>query len=355
LTTILPGRLLAILALCTSYPAVAAIFCVDNAADLASALQAVDSNGEDNEVYLKVGTYIASIHDGFFAFPGAGHSLTVEGGYSAFGFTAGQCVAQTRGTRDPLRTIIDGAGTNVVVMFTPLSNGNGDISVRSLTLQNGVPLESYSPVFLGSSDNGWAGTLTVEDVIIRGNQNATYDVISMRSDLGKVVVRNVVVSDNSTDGPDVLFLKSNYTGSGAGIVFNNNTVVRNRASRTDVDGGAYIFGSADADIGNNIFWNNDRAGLILDGTGQYALTHNDIGTLIGTPASNTNPFDVAPGFVGTGDYRLDAQSPLINVGNNSVSGGHGSYDAQGLARVVGGTVDVGANEWRDVIFADGFD
>jgi hypothetical protein len=342
------------LALCACNPTTAAVFCVDNATDLAAALQTVNSNGEDNSVYLKVGTYTSSILDGFFAFPDAGYSLTVEGGFSAFGFSAGQCISQTRGTRDPLRTVIDGVGTNAVIMLVPF-NGNGDISVRYLTLQNGVPLEGTSPVFLGSSDNGWAGTLTVEDVIIRGNQNATYDVISLRSDLGKVVVRNVVVSDNGTDGPDVLFLKSNYAGAGAGIVFNNNTVVRNHASRTDVDGGAYIFGSADADIGNNVFWNNDRAGLILAGTGQYALTNNDVGTLVGTPASNTNPFDVAPSFVGAGDYRLSANSPLIDAGANNLPGGHGSYDAQGLARVVGGTVDVGANEWRDEIFADGFD
>ena len=61
------------------------------------------------------------------------------------------------------------------------SSGAGAVSVRYLTLQNGVPLENYSPVFLGSSDNGWAGTLTVESVIVRNNNNAFYQPVQMRS------------------------------------------------------------------------------------------------------------------------------------------------------------------------------
>lgn len=335
----------------------AAIYCVQNTAELESAFTAVNSSNEDVSVYLKVGTYTASIADGFFAFTKPGVSLTVEGGYTAFGFSGANCVTQTHGTLDPQRTILDGVGTKMVLGLTPFSDGTGNISVRYLTLQNGVPLEGYSPVDLGSRDNGWAGTLTVENVIVRNNNNAFYEPVQMVSDVGKVIVRNSVIVDNSNNGPGVFLILTDYAGGGAGIVFNNNTVVNNNDSRANTSGGLFIGGSADAQIGNSIFWSNTIAGLTLGGTGQYALTHNDIGNLSGTPASNVAPFNVAPDFVNSsdGDYRLRHASPLIDVGANAVPGGHGNYDAQGLARVVGGTVDLGALEWRDKIFADGFD
>ena len=335
----------------------AAIYCVQSSAELESAFTAVNNSNEDVSVYLKVGTYTASISDGFFAFTKPGVSLTVEGGYTAFGFSGANCITQTHGTLDPQRTILDGGGTKMVLGLSPFSDGSGAISVRYLTLQNGVPLEDYSPVALGSRDNGWAGTLTVENVIVRNNNNAFYQPVQMLSDVGRVIVRNSAIVDNSNNGPGVFLILTDYAGSGPGIVFNNNTVVNDHDSRANTSGGLYMGGSADAQIGNNIFWSNTIAGLTLGGSGQYALTHNDIGTLSGHAASNVAPFDVAPDFVSIsgGDYRLRHASPLIDAGDNSVPGGHGSFDAQGIVRIVSGTVDIGAMEWRDEIFADGFD
>jgi len=356
MSRLLLRRLFVAAALCVCPFANAAIYCVQNSAELESAFTAVNSSTEDVSVYLKVGTYTASISDGFFAFTKPGISLTVQGGFTAFGFNGAECTSGTQGTVDPQRTILDGVGTKMVLSLTPFSDGTGSISVRYLTLQNGVPLEDYSPVELGGRDNGWAGTLTVENVIVRNINNGFYGSVQMLSDVGKVIVRNSMIVDNSNNEVGVFLIQTDYAGSGAGIVFNNNTVANNHESRVNTNGGLYVCGSADAQIGNNIFWNNTHAGLSLCGSGQYALTHNDIGTLSGTPASNVAPFDVSPNFVSSsaGDYRLKHASPLIDVGDNSVPGGHGSYDAEGLVRVVG-TVDLGAMEWRDGIFADGFD
>jgi len=349
--------LFAVAVICASPFVHAAVFCVQNSAELESAFKAVIDSTEDVSVFLKVGTYTASIPDGFYAFTRVGVSLTVEGGFTEFGFSGQDCVSQVRGTFDPQRTILDGLGTKMVLALNPLFDGIGNISVRYLTLQNGVPLEDYSPVSLGSRDNGWAGTLTVENVIVRNMNNAFYEPVMMLSDVGKVIVRNSVIVDNSNDGPGVFLIQTDYAGTGPGVVFNNNTVVNNHDGRANTPGGLFLAGSADAQIGNNIFWSNTLAGLTLGGNGQYALTHNDIGTLSGTPASNVASFAVAPNFVSSseGDYRLEHASPLIDVGTNTVPGGHGSHDAQGYARVIGATVDVGAMEWRDGIFADGFD
>src|SRR5262249_15377207 len=44
------------------------------------------------------------------------------------------------------------------------------------------------------------------------------------------------------------------------------------------------------------------------------------------------------------NYRLQPDSPLINQGTNTPTGGLPSVDADNLPRIVGGTVDIGAYE-----------
>ena len=137
-------------------------------------------------------------------------------------------------------------------------------------------------------------------------------------------------------------------------------------------------------ISNNVFWNNGGTDLMTNGSGATNLANNDYGTLSGTWATDSNALHVDPGFLALGDFRLRADSPLRDAGdndavggigswdaagamrlavnsplrdggNNSPIGGTGSFDADGNPRVVFGTVDLGAYEIQDVIFKDGFD
>ncbi|GAB4200874.1 MAG: hypothetical protein Tsb002_37240 [Wenzhouxiangellaceae bacterium] len=56
-----------------------------------------------------------------------------------------------------------------------------------------------------------------------------------------------------------------------------------------------------------------------------------------------------------GDYQLAELSPAIDIGDATPPGGLGSTDLAGGPRVQGAGVDIGAFEFTDVLFADGFE
>lgn len=68
-----------------------------------------------------------------------------------------------------------------------------------------------------------------------------------------------------------------------------------------------------------------------------------------------------PRRAATGNPRLRPDSPLVDIGIDAPDGGMGTFDADGLARVRGVAVEVGAFEREpdaseyDLLFADGFE
>ncbi|MEO8488100.1 MAG: choice-of-anchor Q domain-containing protein, partial [Betaproteobacteria bacterium] len=98
----------------------------------------------------------------------------------------------------------------------------------------------------------------------------------------------------------------------------------------------------------------DRAGFVFDDSGVATITlvagRNDsfgnaeADNFDGLPSGtvlNTNPqfLDAA-----AGNLRLQPSSQLVNAGVNAPAGGNSALDADGLARIQGGTIDVGAYE-----------
>ena len=78
---------------------------------------------------------------------------------------------------------------------------------------------------------------------------------------------------------------------------------------------------------------------------------------LGGAQAGNNLIDVDPMFVNsTGrDYRLRAKSPAVDAGSNDPPGALGPRDLDGLQRIAGGTVDIGACELGEPDFALGFD
>jgi len=112
-------------------------------------------------------------------------------------------------------------------------------------------------------------------------------------------------------------------------------------------------------LSNSVVWGNatdfDTKDISLSGSGIY-LDHVHYGGITGSaPASNTNPGSGDPGFVAPGDPHLGNGSVLIDTGNPNPNGNISSWDVEGRTRVEGVAVDVGAYEWHDRVFADGFD
>lgn len=175
---------------------------------------------------------------------------------------------------------------------------------------------------------------------------------------GELVVRNVVVDTGEADFNGGL---SVYTRNGGITRIAQLSVTGTHST----DPGATVSGlllntiqNGRADLGNSVLWGNDanRPDVLLSGTSNY-LTRVHRGNLDGIPTLDNTPGGGDPGFVSAGNPRLRADSILVDTGISNPSGGSGSFDADGHARVAGAAVDVGAFEWiaSDVIFADGLD
>lgn len=138
-----------------------------------------------------------------------------------------------------------------------------------------------------------------------------------------------------------------YNESSSSII-TNCTIAGNKSEI--YSGGGIYNGSSSPVITNCIIWGNTNYNIYS--YGNSITINNSIVTGIaggnsGTGNSSANPqlvnapsYTTAP-FTG-GDYRLQAISPAINMGNNSVVSV--PVDLDGNSRIAGGTVDAGAYE-----------
>jgi PKD repeat protein len=133
-----------------------------------------------------------------------------------------------------------------------------------------------------------------------------------------IIVNNCLIVDNST------------ADEGGGVrksVLNNCTIVGNNASEGS--------GASRCTVNNSILWNNPGSGgNWLDSTLSSSCTTP-------LPPGSGNIAD-DPQFVADGDFHLMASSPCIGAGSNALASG--STDLDGLPRIIGGTVDMGAYE-----------
>jgi hypothetical protein len=141
---------------------------------------------------------------------------------------------------------------------------------------------------------------------------------------------------------------SNHTNGGA--MFNNHssptlsncTFTQNTAA---LGGAMYNTNSSSPKITNSIFY----ADAATSGGNEFsnhssstpAVTSSDIqGGLSGSGNINANPL-----FVGSANFQLTINSPCINAGSNQGITAGVTTDLLGNARIIGGTVDMGAYEF----------
>jgi hypothetical protein len=320
----------------------AATFCASTAGEFASAFATAAGNGEDDLIQLSTGIFVPTSAE-FFLSNTEAHSIVVEGGYD---------IGCTTIIGTPASTVLSGTGGKIPLDMSAAPPG-GDMTVRNLSVRGGLGVGSFAPFHVGGGAN-YAGNITLENLLVIGN-TSTQTVIDISSDLGQIIVRNVVLSGNTASGPfPLISIVNNFAGSGTGVVFNNNTITANHIGNAAYTGGVLVSGSGSATLGNNVLWGNDGVDLRLMGTANKALDHNDIQDLSGSPASNIAAVNVNPQAVAASDYRLIANSPLVNGGSAAVPGGIGTLDAASLPRVVS-SVDIGAFEVQEEIFAGDFE
>ena len=290
-------------------------------------------------------------------------------------------IGDTTGDR---RADITISGNNTSRIFNQTGT-NTDVSLQSLTLVNA----GTASIFGGAVRAYESGTLAISDSTISGNTSRSgsgvYAVQTTVTITNSLISNNMATSGTFTGGGiytsgDTLTLinttvdgnSANSLGGGigaAGTTVNliNSTVTNNHA---DIDGSSTTASGGMAST-NATF--NITNSVVADNTSGSAFVEHDIGSRVETAdhsvfGTSVNIFFNFASVTGIADVGLGAlalhggttatrnitspTSVLINFGTNS---GVPSTDANGNARIVGGTVDVGATEYSNVLVVTNLD
>ncbi len=363
-----------------------AVFCVSTPTELQNALDAAETNGEDDIIKVCQGTYNGSF---YFYSRDEGLGITLLGGYTSD--FADRVV-------NPSNTILDGGGSSYVL---GLNNSNGgDILIEGFTIQNGAgnyygvgvyaQSQSYiraagnvtlnnniitgniatgnyagAGVFARSgSDLEPTGNVTLTNNTITGNTTGgwaggVYACTYSESGIaGDVIITNNIITGNmayDSNGGGVDAISNSPSGTAGNIILTNNTITENTAN--SCGGGLYIYQPADRNsyVYNNIIWGNTAplGGDIYFSPSAPPITYgynNDYSDMCGVWTNSANNINEDPLFVGGGKYQLQDISPCIDAGDNYPPE-LPEFDFDGNPRIIDGDgdgiaiADMGAYEY----------
>jgi hypothetical protein len=330
-----------VLQLSVGAPVDAHLYCVDNAADLNADLFAAGSSSENNTIRVQTGTYFGQLGFGYERLTGD-FSLDLEGGWDA------GCATQTT---DASLTTLDGNDATSILNAT-IGSGTGSITIRYFNFSHGLNPALYAWTY--------DGDLHVENCRFRLNSSSgTTEAIAVATHNGTVYFLDNIVADNDAPYARSIFSfqlahPSDATGT---LNFNNNTVADNTLTPDANFGAVHVFQNSNASLANNILWGNSVDNEVyMCCTKLPLLVDNDFDVqhLSPDPASSGN-IKADPLFKGVNNHHVRDASPVINTGNNAPAGTTRTIDLDGNPRVALGTVDMGAYEVQDLIFAGSFE
>ena len=236
----------------------------------------------------------------------------------------------------------DSIEVNGFVVSDSYTDGGGSTSY------NGVSVAQNYGGGIYSKQNGLGSKLRFANLIIRNNY-ANYAAGIFNDEQSSPLVVNCQITGNAAayNGGGML----NRNGSSPQII--NCTIAGNEA-----DDGAGIFNNINASPGihNSIVYGN-RSGVSSYAGSSPTLTYSLVqGQPVGSGnlAGTLNPgfaapagYDLAP--TSQGDYRLQACSPALNKGNNSLFPAIAAHDANGDIRTAHLLVDLGAFEYQGTL------
>jgi len=269
---------------------------------------------------------------------------------------------------------VDLGGTDRIIGFT-IQNSSGDGLyggyANSCVIRNcgGTETErsSYSGLMVEQYKDcagAWSAILTdcvIENCLGGGAYSCTLDRCIVRNcrgnDWGGIrwcIAYNTLIIGNRAEVMDPADSLEGYCGGAKDSTLYNCTVVGNYAERRfgGVGGvivyndGSWTLGS-ECDVFNSIVVNNTCGNGTVSNYGQYNWGNGIAGSTFSYSCSYPKPAGTgntgtAPRFANTTTYALASGSAGINAGNNAYV--HGSYDLNGLPRIYGGRVDMGASE-----------
>ena len=355
--------ILALGLLCCPVSVFAAIFCVSTSSQLGSALASASSNGQDDVIRIRNGSYPIVNGLRFEVVVEANHSLDISGGW---GMALSPCDI-SNGIPDS--TVLDGQaipGIQTLRIRSP-EGATGTVALRNLTLTNGRGAGGNAGCLNIETGNG-ASDVVVDRVAINGclnSQTLSAGALSVtHTGSGDVIVRNSVITANfSQSGPAVELYACCDPFSI--IRFQNNTVTAN-APLGSAAFAAGVEATASAFNGAIEFYNNAIVGNGL-------ANQDDLSTLGGGVAIGENVFSKSwsgsPNVTGGNvvvsafqslfidyptDLRPTSSSALRDEGATFNLIYSGPVDYLGTPRVMGPGVDIGAFE-LETLLRDGFE
>lgn len=323
-TFVLPNLLASFFVLfALSSPVNAAVFCVDSATALHSALSTAETNRADNEIRIVQGTYVGNfVYDGPY-----GAALSIRGGYSKG--CAGRDV-------NPSNTILDGNRTGRVLIVS-----FGDESrfvVEGLTLRNG---KATSGVGGGLALEGFGRScvVTLDRNHIEQNESSSHGGGAYIRGNGVITVSNSRIYGNSTSQDDVRTAASGggiwMTTSGSVAITNNsiyNNAVYSSSQSGDEAGGIRVLnGDGPITFTNNHIYDNT---FTSKGDG---MSHAGGASVI-ISANNTSTATVSHNLISgnsavnayCGGLYVSAQEGAATVSENMIQDNFASLDGGGV-------------------------
>ncbi|MBK6726488.1 MAG: hypothetical protein IPG63_04370 [Xanthomonadales bacterium] len=334
----------------------AATTCVSTVAGLHNALAVAQSNGEDDHILIATGTYAPSTGSTAFEYQATeNHSLRLSGGYELAG---GNCLLSTL---DSALTVLSGGGVRPVLRLDGAAGTHGDIIIERLTIRSGRSIWSGGGGSIGTNA-GYSGNLIIDHVIVRNNDAEYYGGGLSVGSSGTVHISNsLFLANRAGFGHVALSLTLNTPDSALNFVVGNTLVANACLPDSNCEFTFRVGGADDPEVvfANNAFaFNTSGDDLRIDGPLGLFLYHNNFVGLSSNVEPEAQVGNLAltnPEFVDpfAGDYRLSPDSPLRDAGHTPFV--LGRRDLDGLPRVSGSAVDIGAYESQDELFGDGFE
>jgi hypothetical protein len=203
-----------------------------------------------------------------------------------------------------------------------------------------------------------AGSVLIEDNIVTGNNVPFYGEgggFWVVNEADEIIVQNLIAQNTAYSGSQFY---SSIPQSTSGFVLVNNTIVSAHAGTADAAVIADGFNTNAQIINNIILARGSEAALLCNPIymdGPPIVTYNDAISVTGISYGDScSGFDgqngnisANPAFtnIAKGNYQLLTGSKAINAGTNSAPD-LPTTDLAGHPRIVGGTIDMGAYEYK---------